>query len=124
MEESMKMVRTAYQALEEKKGQDIRVLDISKISVLADYFIITNGTSDSQVNALVDNVDEKMHKAGYSLKQQEGHGGASWILMDYGGVIVHIFYPEARSYYDLEHLWADAQPVDLSGLLEEEAAEE
>ena len=64
MEESMKMVRTAYQALEEKKGQDIRVLDISKISVLADYFIITNGTSDSQVNALVDNVDEKMHKAG------------------------------------------------------------
>ena len=113
MEESMKMVRTAYQALEEKKGQNIRVLDISKISVLADYFIITNGTSDSQVNALVDNVDEKMHKAGYSLKQQEGHGGESWILMDYGDVIVHIFDKENRPFYDLERIWNDALPVEI-----------
>ena len=116
MEESMKMVRTAYQALEEKKGQDIRVLDISKISVLADYFIITNGTSDSQVNALVDNVDEKMHKAGYSLKQQEGHGGASWILMDYGDVIVHVFDRQNRLFYDLERIWKDGKITDIADL--------
>ena len=115
MEESMKMVQTVYRALEEKKGESIRILDISKISVLADYFVITNGTNDSQVKALVDNVEEKMHKAGYELRQQEGSGGGAWVLLDYGVVIVHIFDRENRPFYDLERIWSDGVLVELEG---------
>lgn len=113
MEESMKMVQTAYNALSEKKGEQIHVLDISHVSVLADYFVITNGTSDSQVRALVENVEEKMASQGYHLKQQEGNGSGSWILMDYGDVIVHVFDKENRSFYDLERIWSDAVPVEM-----------
>lgn len=91
MEHAVEMARIAYDALSDKKGEDIRIIDISHISVLADYFIITDGTSDSQIKALVENVDEKMEKAGYHLKQQEGKNSGSWVLMDYGDVIVHVF---------------------------------
>ena len=115
MEESMKMVQTVCQALEEKKGEAIRVLDISRISVLADYFVITNGTSDSQVTALVDNVEGKMQGAGYALRQQEGSGKASWVLLDYGDVIVHIFDKESRPFYDLERIWSDGVLVEMEG---------
>ena len=94
MEQAINMARTAYEALADKKGEDIRVIDISEISPIADYFIISNGTSSSQVDALVDNVEEKMHKAGYSLKQQEGTNSGTWVLMDYGDIIVHIFDKE------------------------------
>lgn len=112
MENAMDMVRTACHALEDKKGVDIKIIDISQISVMADYFIITNGASDSQVRALVDNVDEKMHQAGYRLKQQEGSGGA-WVLMDYGDVIIHIFDKEGRSFYNLERIWNDGITVEI-----------
>ena len=84
MNQALEMARIAYQALDEKKGEDIRVIDISGISVIGDYFVITNGTSDSQVRALVDNVEEKMHKAGYELKEQEGNNsvhGYFWITV-------------------------------------------
>ena len=124
MMNSKELTKIAVKALEDKKGEDIKIIDIHEVSVLADYFIIADGTNASQVQAMADNVQEELFKAGCECRQVEGYHTANWILMDYGGVIVHIFYPEARSYYDLEHLWADAQPVDLSGLLEEEAAEE
>ena len=107
MEQAMNMARIAYEALADKKGEDIKVLDISEISPIADYFVISNGTSSSQVDALVDNVEEKMHKAGYSLKQQEGTNSGTWVLMDYGDIIVHIFDKENRSFYNLEHIWSD-----------------
>ena len=81
MNQALEMARVAYQALDEKKGEDIRVIDISGISVIGDYFVITNGTSDSQVRALVDNVEEKMHKAGYELKEQEGNNSGTWVLL-------------------------------------------
>lgn len=113
MEQAMNMARTAYEALADKKGEDIKVLDISEISPIADYFIISNGTSSSQVDALVDNVEEKMHKAGYFLKQQEGTNSGTWVLMDYGDIIVHIFDKENRSFYNLEHIWSDGREVEM-----------
>ena len=80
MNQSKEMARIAYDALSDKKGEDIKIIDITGVSVLADYFIIATGNSDSQVNALVDNVEEELHKAGYPLKQREGRANSSWIL--------------------------------------------
>ena len=100
------------QALDEKKGEDIRVIDISGISVIGDYFVITNGTSDSQVRALVENVEEKMHKAGYAAKETEGHRSGAWVLIDFGDVIVHIFDRENRQFYNLERIWNDGKRID------------
>lgn len=113
MSQIMDMVRTAYNALADKKGEDIRVIDISGISVMADYFVIVSGNNDSQIIALVDSVEEQMYKAGYPLKQQEGGKGGSWILLDYGDVIVHIFDRESRSFYNLEHIWNDGKTVEM-----------
>ena len=113
MSQSMDMVRVIYNALADKKGEDIKVIDISEISVMADYFIIANGNSDSQVSALVENVDEKTHAAGYGLKQQEGARVGDWILLDYGDVIVHVFGRESRSFYNLEHVWSDGKIVEM-----------
>ena len=90
MNHADKMALTAYRALDEKKGRDIRIIRIADISVIADYFVIVDGGSSSQVNALVDNVEEKMHLAGYAIKQREGRDG-TWVLLDYGDVIVHVF---------------------------------
>ena len=91
MEQTKKMARIIRDALEEKKGEDVRILDISEVSVLADYFIIANGTSNNQVKALVDNVEEKMAKAGYELKQSEGNGSGTWVLLDYEDIIAFYY---------------------------------
>lgn len=111
MEQAKNMARTAWHALDEKKGEDIRVINISQVSVIADYFIIANGSSNSQVNALVDNVEEKMHEAGFTLKQREGYGAGTWVLLDYGDVIIHVFDRENRSFYNLERIWSDGAEV-------------
>lgn len=111
MNQALNMAQAVCSALDEKKGEDIKVIDISKVSVMADYFVIVNGTNDSQVRALVENVDERMEKEGFHLKQQEGKGG-SWVLMDYGDVIVHIFDKEGRSFYNLERIWSDGTVVE------------
>lgn len=113
MEQGKEMLQIIYNALADKKGEDIRVIDISEVSVMADYFVITNGNSDSQVQALVENVEEKMHKAGYSLKQQEGSRSGTWVLLDFGDVIVHVFDKENRSFYGLERIWSDGKAVDM-----------
>ena len=107
--QAKEMAKIAYHALDEKKGADIRIIDIAGISVLADYFIIANGSSESQVQAMVDNVEEEMHKAGYSLKQREGYGSGNWVLLDFGDVIVHVFDKENRLFYDLERIWRDGK---------------
>ena len=116
MEQSKLMARLAYQALDDKKGEDIQVIDISQVSVLADYFIIANGNSESQVRALVDNVEEELSKAGYEMKQREGNGSGNWVLMDFGEIIVHVFDKENRLFYDLERIWRDGKHVDFSEL--------
>lgn len=116
MNHSKEMARIASHALSEKKGEDIKIIDISEISVLADYFIIANGTSSSQVTALVDNVEEQLHKAGYCLKQREGQPGGSWVLLDFGDIIVHVFDKENRLFYDLERIWQDGKEIAAEDL--------
>ena len=113
MTDAKKMALLACKALEDKKASDIKVIDIEQITTLADYFIIASGSNRNQVQAMADNVDEVLGKAGYQLKQTEGYSSANWILLDYGTVIVHVFYADTRNFYDLEHLWADATPVEI-----------
>ena len=116
MEQIKNMVKTAYEALEDKKANDIIILDISDISTLADYFIICNGSNDSQVHALTDNVEEKMHASGFRQERREGHRNSSWILLDYEDVIIHIFDAENREFYNLERIWRDAKQINLEDL--------
>ena len=116
MNQSKEMAKIAYNALSDKKGEDIKIIDITGISVLADYFIIANGNSDSQVNALVDNVEEELHIAGYPLRQREGQASGSWVLLDFGDIIVHVFDKENRLFYDLERIWKDGKDVTIDEL--------
>lgn len=116
MDQSKEMARIAYNALSDKKGEDIKIIDITGISVLADYFLIANGNSDSQVNALVDNVEEELHKAGYPLRQREGQASGSWVLLDFGDIIVHVFDKENRLFYDLERIWKDGKDISVEEL--------
>ncbi len=116
MEQSREMAKLAYQALDEKMGEDIKVIDISGISVLADYFIIANGNNDSQVRALVENVEEMLSKEGFEPKQREGYGLGSWVLLDFGNIIVHVFDKENRLFYDLERIWRDGKYIDVDDL--------
>ncbi|HJC34119.1 ribosome silencing factor [Mediterraneibacter glycyrrhizinilyticus] len=118
MNQAKEMARIAYDALSDKKGEDIKIIDITGVSVLADYFIIANGNSDSQVNALVDNVEEELHKAGYHLKQREGRANSSWILLDFGDIIVHVFDKDNRLFYDLERIWKDGKDITVEELSE------
>lgn len=118
MNQSKEMARIAWQALSDKKGEDIKIIDITGVSVLADYFIIASGNSESQISALVDNVEEELHKAGYHLKQREGRSGASWILLDFGDIIVHVFDKENRLFYDLERIWKDGRDIAPEQLAE------
>lgn len=117
MEREKEMVRLAIQALEDKKGEDIRIIDIREVSVLADYFIIASGSNANQVQAMTDNVEEVLGKAGYEPRQIEGYRSANWILMDYGDIIVHVFCREDRLFYDLERIWRDGKVVEKEAFL-------
>lgn len=101
------MLNIAFNALDEKKAEDIKVIDISKISVLADYFIIASGKNKSQIQAMADNVEEKWSKVGFKTKQVEGYDSADWIILDGMDVIVHIFDEESKKFYDLDRIWRD-----------------
>ena len=114
MSEQAKMAKIAYNALDEKKGEDIKIIDISGISVMADYFIIANGNSITQVQALVDNVEEKMNQSGFIMKRKEGNRSSTWVLLDFGDVVVHVFDNEDRLFYDLERIWSDGKTVEIS----------
>ena len=114
MDQAKEMVKLAIGALEDKKGEDIRVIDIHEVSVLADYFLIASGSNTSQVQAMTDNVEEVLGKAGYHCRQVEGYQSANWILMDYGDIIVHVFCREDRLFYDLERIWRDGRVVELN----------
>ena len=99
-------------ALEDKKGEDIKVIDISEVSPISDYFVLASGSNRSQIQAMADSVEEKMHKAGFRLKQVEGYDSANWILMDFVDVVVHIFDRESREFYDLERIWKDGKLIE------------
>jgi ribosome-associated protein len=116
MDNSKKMVRLAYEALEEKKGEDITVIEIKDISIIADYFIIANGMNSSQVDALMNSVSGTLSKNGFEPKRIEGIRSASWVLMDYGDVVVHVFSKEDRLFYNLERIWRDGKTVSREQL--------
>mgnify|MGYP001058926423 FL=1 len=103
-------------ALEDKKAEDVRIIDISEISTIADYFIIADGSNKSQIQAMADNVSEILGRAGVNLRQMEGYQNANWILMDFQDVIIHIFDRENRLFYHLERIWRDGVLIDKETL--------
>ena len=117
MSKELEMVSLACKALDEKKALDIKVIDIHEVSVIADYFVIASGSNLNQVQAMVDNVEEQLGRAGYEPKQVEGTRGSNWILMDYGDLIIHVFDEENRLFYDLERIWRDGKEVDAEEFL-------
>lgn len=110
------MVKVIYDALEDKKANDIKIIDIRNVSVIADYFIIADGSNHNQIQAMARNVEEEMGKQSVRPKQIEGFQSANWILMDYNDVIVHIFSSEDRLFYDIERIWRDGKSIALSDL--------
>ncbi len=110
------MTLIAVEALEDKKANDVRIIDIEKISTIADYFIIAGGTNRNQVQAMSDEVEERLGRAGIEPKHIEGYSGANWILLDYGDIVIHLFDEENRLFYDLERIWRDGKTVDKEEL--------
>ena len=115
---SKEIAKLACEALADKKADDIKVIDISEVSSLADYFVIAGGMNRNQVQAMADNVEEELGKAGYPCKQVEGYQSANWILMDYGDIIVHVFDKESRLFYDIERIWRDGKIMEAGEFTE------
>ena len=103
--------------LDEKKGLDIKLLKIDKISTLADYFLICTGTSNTHVRTLCDYAEVTLEQLGEPMLGREGHRGNSWELLDFGSIVVHVFTEEAREFYSLERLWADAEEINISDII-------
>ena len=114
MADSKDMLKVIIDALQDKKAEDIRVIDISNVSVIADYFVIASGSNTNQIQAMVDNVEEEMFKAGFDDPKVEGYNTASWILLDYKDVIVHVFSEVDRAFYNIERIWRDGKEVDIN----------
>ena len=117
MIEAKELALAAAKALDSKKGRDIKVLEIDKITTLADYFVICSGGSNTQINALCDEVEKQLDALGEKPLHREGYRGGTWVLLDYDCVAVHVFNEEAREFYSLERLWSDGVEVDLSAVL-------
>lgn len=112
------LARIAAAAADEKKAEDIVLLDLEDLSDVCDYFLICSADNTRMLSSIVDEVEEKVKKnTGLSPLSHEGRAGASWVLLDYGSVVVHVFLPDTRDYYRLERLWGDAPHIDL-GLME------
>lgn len=114
--ETLELVKKVVNALEDKKAEDITVIDIHGISSIADYFVIANGSNSNQLSAMQDAVDEAMYTNGVHSKQVEGNSNSTWILMDYQDIIVHLFSKEDRLFYDLERIWKDGTVIDIKEL--------
>ena len=114
--EIKEMVKLVCHALDEKKADDIKVIDIRGLSVMADYFIIASGNNRSQIQAIADHVEEVLGKEGLALKQVEGYDAANWVLMDYQDIIIHLFDRENRLFYDLDRIWRDGKLIDKDAL--------
>ena len=123
MNQSKEMTKLAIAALEDKKANDVRVIDIAGVSVIADYFVIASGSNTNQVQAMADSVREALGRAGHEPRQVEGYGSANWILMDYNDIIVHIFSDESRTFYDLERIWRDGKEVSVGEFETEDCTE-
>ena len=110
---------TIVKALDSKRAEDIRIIEIGDLTIVADYFVIANGTSSTQTKALAEEVEFKMSQLGIEPNRTEGYQGATWVVLDYGDIIVHVFYKETRDYYQLERLWADGEKIDIERFLTE-----
>ena len=120
MKSAKELALLAARALADKKAKEIQALEITDLTTLADYFVIATGSSNTQINALVDNVEKVlMEEAGEEAIHREGYRGGTWVLLDYGCIAVHVFSSEAREFYGLERLWRDGKPLDISDILEE-----
>ena len=119
LKESRRLAAIAVKALEDKLATDISVIEIDQISPLGDYFVIATGRNYNQTDAMVDAVEEAGTKAGFEPAHVEGHKNGNWTLLDYKGVVIHIFDEEARSFYDLDRIWKDGTPVDIEELKKE-----
>ncbi len=108
----------AAKAMDDKKGVDIALLETTKVTTLADHFLICTGTSNTHVKALCDAVEEALDNAGEPAIRREGHRSGTWVLLDYGCLVVHVFTEETRQFYDLERLWSDAAKIDLNTILQ------
>ena len=115
--ESYELAVLLARALDGKKGGDIKVLKTEGLTTLTDYFVLCTATSNTQIKAMSDACEEAVEQNGERAHHIEGHRGGTWLLMDFSAVVVHIFNEEAREFYDLERLWSDATPVDLTGIL-------
>ncbi len=112
-------IETIVKALDSKKGDDIQVLKIKDLTIISDYFVIANGNSSTQTKALADEVEFRMKEKGIMPDRTEGYQSSNWIILDYDDIIVHVFYKETRSYYNLERLWSDAEQIDISDYVTE-----
>ena len=120
MKSAKELALLAARALADKKAKEIQALEIGDLTTLAEYFVIATGSSNTQINALVDNVEKVLHEeAGEEALHREGYRGGTWVLLDYGCIAVHVFSAEAREFYGLERLWRDGKPLDISAVLEE-----
>ena len=115
----LELAKLAVKALDSKKAQDIKLLETKNITVIADYFIICTASSSTQIKTLTDEVDKVLSENGEPSIRTEGYRDGGWVLVDFGCVVVHLFTEEMRKFYNLEHLWADAPEIDLSGLITE-----
>ena len=115
---TLEQAKETAKILSEKKGLDIKVIEISDVSVIADYMVIATGNSSTHVKALDDEVEEQLDNMGVSVSHVEGYRSNSWILLDYIDIIVHVFSNEAREYYDLERLWEDGKVIDISNIID------
>ncbi|MBQ6809464.1 MAG: ribosome silencing factor [Clostridia bacterium] len=114
------MVKIAVNALNEKKASDIRTIHIEKLTSMASYLVICNGTSSTQVRTLADICEYKLKEAGIAIHHREGTAESGWILLDYGDMIVSVYNKEARAFYDLERFWKDGVDIDIKELIDEE----
>ena len=119
--EILDIVKTAVRAIDSKQGLDTEVIRITDLTVLADYFVICSGGSNTQINALCDEVEKELDQLGEQPIHREGYRGGTWVLMDFGSLVVHVFTAEARKFYDLERLWQDGHQVNLAAVLGENA---
>lgn len=113
---SLELAKEACKILNNKKASELKIIKIEDISSLADYFVLASGTSNTHVNALADEVEVQLKQIGVTPDHIEGYRSNSWVLMDYDTVIVHVFTPDSREFYDLDRLWQDGEPVDTSFL--------
>jgi ribosome-associated protein len=110
---STEMANKAVEILKDKKAKDIKLLDIHELSTIADYFLIATGNSSTQVQAMCDELEEKMDKEGYKMHHKEGFRNGRWVLLDFGNIVIHLFHDEERKFYNLERLWVDAKSIHV-----------